>query len=57
MVENMTIDDIRALAKDYINPDQMIYLIVGDAESQLKKLNQLGFGDPVLLNPPVKIKN
>ena len=28
----------------------MIYLIVGDAETQLKKLEQIGFGTPVLLN-------
>ena len=28
----------------------MIYLIVGDAETQLKKLECIGFGTPVLLN-------
>ena len=29
----------------------MIYLVVGDAKTQLDKLEQLGFGKPVLLNP------
>ena len=29
----------------------MIYLVVGDANTQLDKLEQLGFGKPVLLNP------
>jgi zinc protease len=28
----------------------MIYLVVGDAETQLKKLEQLGFGVSHLLN-------
>jgi len=28
----------------------MIYLIVGDAETQLDKLENLGFGKPILLN-------
>jgi zinc protease len=31
----------------------VIYLIVGDAETQLKKLEQVGFGTPIL-NTPVK---
>jgi zinc protease len=28
----------------------MIYLVVGDAETQLNKLEQIGFGEPILLN-------
>jgi zinc protease len=28
----------------YLNANKMIYLIVGDAETQLKKLEQIGFG-------------
>jgi zinc protease len=30
----------------YLNANKMIYLIVGDAETQLKKLKQVGFGTP-----------
>jgi len=45
-----TLDDIQNLARKYINPEKMIYLIVGDAETQLEKLENLGFGKPVLLN-------
>ena len=40
-----------SLAKKYINPNRMYYLIVGDAKTQLDKLGQLGFGNPILLNP------
>ena len=51
VVKAITVDDIKALAEKYLHADKMIYLIVGDAETQLDKLNGLGFGAPVLLNP------
>lgn len=49
-VKNITVEQIKKLANQYLNPNRMIYLIVGDAETQLKKLDQLGFGTPILLN-------
>ncbi|MCC1485174.1 M16 family metallopeptidase [Winogradskyella immobilis] len=51
IVKALTIEDMKALAEKYITPDQMIYLVVGDAATQLDKLEKLGFGKPVLLNP------
>ncbi|GLR20139.1 M16 family metallopeptidase [Portibacter lacus] len=50
IVKNITIDDIKDLAEKYINPDKMIYLLVGDAKTQMNKLEKLGFGKPILLN-------
>ena len=50
IVKNSTIADIKRLSEKYLNADKMIYLIVGDAETQLKKLELIGFGKPVLLN-------
>ncbi|TDD73774.1 M16 family metallopeptidase [Flavobacterium caseinilyticum] len=52
IVKNSTIDAIKKLSEKYLNADKMIYLIVGDAETQLKKLEQIGFGEPILLNKP-----
>lgn len=49
-VEEMTVMDIQDLAKQYINPERMFYLIVGDAATQMDKLEELGYGKPVLLN-------
>jgi zinc protease len=37
------------LANKYINPDRMIYLVVGDGATQMKLLEQLGFGKPILI--------
>lgn len=50
IVKALTVEDVQALAIKYIHPDKMIYLIVGDAATQLAKLENLGFGKPVLLN-------
>lgn len=49
IVRNMTLDSHRRLAERYIFPDKMIYLVVGDAETQLDQLKALGYGEPVLL--------
>ncbi|WP_439150906.1 M16 family metallopeptidase [Winogradskyella sp.] len=50
IVNNLSIEDVKALIENYIKPNQMIYLIVGDAATQMDKLEDLGFGKPVLLN-------
>ncbi len=50
MVKEMTVDEIKRLSDTYLNPDKMIYLVVGDAATQMKKLEQLGYGTPILLN-------
>lgn len=51
-VANVSLEDIQTLAEQYIRPDAMHYVIAGDAATQLDRLKELGFGDPVLLNPP-----
>jgi len=46
---SMTLEEHQALAQKYILPDQMYYVVVGDAATQLEPLKSLGFGDPVLV--------
>jgi zinc protease len=50
IVKELSVEAVKSLIENYIKPNQMIYLIVGDAETQLSKLKDLGFGDAVLLN-------
>lgn len=50
IVKGLSVADVKALAEKYITPNQMIYVIVGDAKTQLSKLKDLGFGEAVLLN-------
>jgi zinc protease len=46
----MTKERISVLANQYINPNKMIWLIVGDAATQLERMKELGFGEAVLIN-------
>ena len=50
IVNSMSLEELKLLAAKYINPFKMYYLIVGDADTQLEKLEGLEFGKPILLN-------
>ncbi|MEM9939383.1 MAG: pitrilysin family protein [Pseudomonadota bacterium] len=52
-VEALTVAETQALAQQLIQPDAMNYVIVGDAETQLSRLSELGYGDPILINEGV----
>jgi zinc protease len=45
----MTMEEHQKLAQKYIQPQNMYYVVVGDAATQLEPLKSLGFGDPVLV--------
>jgi zinc protease len=49
VVRNMTISRIRTLSGRYLDPARMVWLVVGDAQSQLPRLRELGFGEPVVV--------
>jgi zinc protease len=50
IVQNMSIEKIRELSKKYLDANKMIWLVVGDAKTQLPRMKELGFGEPVILN-------
>ena len=50
LVESLTLKAIKSLVNEYLHHEQMIYLVVGDAKSQLPRLKALGLGEPVLIN-------
>jgi len=49
IVKAMTVSRIRELSAKYFDPSKMVWLVVGDAKTQLPRLKELGFGDPVVL--------
>ena len=49
IVKGMTVEQIKNLSQKYLNADKMILLVVGDAKTQLPRLKELGFGDPILI--------
>jgi zinc protease len=49
VIRNMTLEQHKELAKKYIHPDRMYYVIAGDAATQLAGLKEVGFGKPELI--------
>ncbi len=49
IIKGMTVEEHRAITDKYIIPDKMYYVIVGDASTQIKQLEKLGFGKPILV--------
>ncbi len=50
IVKSMTVQQIKDLSQKYLDTNKMIWLIVGDAKTQLPRMKELGFGEPVLIN-------
>ncbi|MFH1845337.1 MAG: pitrilysin family protein [bacterium] len=46
----MTRGDIRELTSSYLDAQHMIYVVVGDAETQLENVEAFGYGEPILLD-------
>lgn len=53
IVRGMTTEKVKALAAKYLDTGKMYYLLVGDAATQLEKLDKLGFGEVILINKQV----
>lgn len=49
IVNAMTVKQIQDMSAKYFDPSKMIWLVVGDAKTQLPRLKELGFGEPVML--------
>ncbi|HOP00454.1 MAG TPA: pitrilysin family protein [Bacteroidales bacterium] len=48
-VRNLTAEKQLEIARKYIDPSRMYYVVVGDARTQLKELEKAGLGKPVLV--------
>jgi zinc protease len=53
VLEGMTTEQLKAIAARHIRPGAMHYVVVGDAATQAKRLEALGFGPVVLMNEAV----
>jgi zinc protease len=49
VIKGMTVAEHKAITDKYIVPEKMYWLIVGDAATQMKPLEKIGFGKPVLI--------
>jgi zinc protease len=49
VLDQLTIEQVRAMAAKHMNTDHMIMVAVGDAQTQAARLKALGYGDPVMV--------
>ncbi|MES2900733.1 MAG: pitrilysin family protein [Pseudomonadota bacterium] len=49
IVQSMTVPQIQALSQKYLDPSKMVWVVVGDAKTQLPRMKELGFGEPVVI--------
>jgi len=45
----MTLPQIQSLSQKYLDPSKMVWLVVGDAKTQLPRMQKLGFDEPVVI--------
>jgi zinc protease len=50
IVRDMTIERIQELADRFLDPTDMVWLVVGDARTQRPRLRALGLGDPITID-------
>ncbi|MDP3003829.1 MAG: pitrilysin family protein [Bacteroidales bacterium] len=48
-VKDLTVEKQLELVNKYIDPSKMYYVVVGDAKTQLKELEKVGLGKPILV--------
>ena len=48
-LRGLTVEQVKETVQKYIDPMKMNYVVVGDAATQLKGLEKIGFGEPVLV--------
>ena len=46
----MTLEDFQEVIETHLDESRMIYVVVGDADTQLGRMGELGYGDPVVLD-------
>lgn len=51
IIKDITIEEHKAITDKYIVSDKMFYVVVGDAATQMKPLEKIGFGKPILIKP------
>lgn len=50
VVREMTVERVRELAGRHLDTEGMIWLVVGDAATQMSRLSELGLGEPAALD-------
>ncbi len=50
VLDGMTLTEAKDYINHYLDEQAMIYVVAGDAKTQLSRLKDLGYGEPILLD-------
>lgn len=50
VLNDLDLQQAKDYINQYINEQDMIYVVVGDARTQLQRIKELGYGEPIVLN-------
>ena len=50
ILNSMSLIDAQSLAKTQFNANKMYFVVAGDAKTQLKRIEKLGYGKPIVLD-------
>ena len=50
ILNSMTLNDAKSIAQSRFNANKMYFVVAGDAKTQLKRIEQLGYGKPIMLD-------
>ena len=50
VLRSMNLQDAKSIAQSEFNADKMYFVIAGDAKTQLSRIKELGYGNPIMLD-------
>lgn len=50
IAEKITLDEAKSIYSKYIRPENMVYVIVGDARTQFIRIKEAGLGEPIMVD-------
>ena len=46
----MSLEEAQSIAESQFNADKMYFVVAGDAKTQLSRIKELGYGNPIMLD-------
>jgi len=57
VLDTMDLQQAKDYINQYIDEQAMIYVVVGDAKTQLQRIKELGYGEPIVLDREGQLVN
>jgi len=55
ILQSVSLDEIKGVISKTLDQGNFIYIVVGDKETQFEALKDVGLGNPILIENPLKL--